>query len=126
MKLTYCFFALTFLSPELIAQNVGVGTLTPNPNAMLHVDLGLSTSKGFLVAGIYDAASTIPDLGAGSRMIYYPGKAAFRAGNVTGTQWNNINVGLQSTAIGTNSIASGSLSTAVGFSSSASEYASTA
>lgn len=39
----------------------------------------------------------IPVEGAGTRMMWYPAKAAFRAGqiglNKDGTQWNNSNVG---------------------------------
>ena len=99
----------------MLAQNVGIGTVTPNTNALLHVDLGSSTSKGLLVTGNYSAASFVPDLGAGSRVMFYPGKAAFRAGYVAGVQWNNANVGFFSTALGINSIASGSYSTAFGY-----------
>ena len=36
-------------SSIILAQNVGIGTATPNTNALLHVDLGNSTIKGLLV-----------------------------------------------------------------------------
>ena len=101
-------------SSIILAQNVGIGTVTPNTNALLHVDLGSSTTKGLLVTGTYDGSSIVPDLGAGSRMMFYPGKAAFRAGRVFGTEWNNANVGLVSTAFGYSTIASGVYSTAMG------------
>lgn len=94
--------------------NVGIGTTTPNSTAKLHVELGTSTTNGMLVTGTYTTTATIPDLGAGSRMIYYPGKAAFRAGRVTGTQWNNANVGLYSFAAGNNNTALGDGSAALG------------
>ena len=128
MKTLYIFLVLSFLSCNILfAQNVGIGTATPNSNALLHVDLGLSTSKGILVTGTYDAsASTVPDLGPGSRLMFYPGKGAFRAGYVGGTHWNDINVGTFSSAMGANTRAIGHSSTALGFSSTASEYASTA
>ena len=55
------------------------------------------------------ASSAIPS-GAGSRMFYYPKKSAFRAGLVTGTQWDDANVGNYSVAMGYNVTASGSYS----------------
>lgn len=96
------------------AQSVGIGTTTPNSTAQLHVDVGTSTTKGFLVTGTYNGAATVPDLGFGYRLMFYPGKGAFRAGYVTGTQWNNANVGILSTALGTNTIASSTYSTSLG------------
>jgi hypothetical protein len=118
---------LILLSGVASAQNVGIGTPTPNPNALLHVDLGSSTTKGMLVTGTYDGAATIPDLITGNtRMMFYPGKAAFRAGHVTGTQWHNANVGGVSSAMGYNTKASGGVSTAMGDSTTASGGASTA
>ena len=107
-------------------QNVGIGTNTPNANALLHINTGASTTKGFLVNGTYNGSSTIPDLGAGSRMMFYPGKAAFRAGSVSGPQWDNSNVGLYSIAMGYNTTASGYYSTAMGQSTTASGPSSTA
>ncbi|HMJ47362.1 MAG TPA: hypothetical protein VK498_08530 [Ferruginibacter sp.] len=35
-------------------QNVGIGTLSPNANALLHVEPGSSTTKGLLLPGIYN------------------------------------------------------------------------
>ena len=98
------------------AQGVGINATgaVPHSSAMLHVDAGTSTTKGLLVTGTYNASGTVPDLGAGSRLMFYPAKAAFRSGYVTGTQWDNINVGLYSVAMGNNTIASGFYSTAIG------------
>jgi trimeric autotransporter adhesin len=56
----------------------------------------------------------IPVEGAGVRMMWYPNKAAFRAGRVTGTQWDDANIGLYSLATGYNATASGNSSTAMG------------
>lgn len=97
-----------------VAQNVGIGTNTPNANALLHVDLGANTFKGLLITGTYNVSSTVPDLGTGSRMMFYPGKAAFRAGSVTSSQWDNVNVGFSSIALGLNTTANGNTSTAMG------------
>ena len=122
--LSSCF--LFFLSCFSLAQNVGIGTSTPDTSALLHIHLGASTTHGLLVTGAYDPVSTVPDLGAGTRMMFYPGKAAFRAGEVSGNQWDNTNVGNYSFATGSNTIASGNYSTALGFLTTASGSISTA
>jgi hypothetical protein len=73
-------------------------------------------------------------------MFFFPERAAFRAGSVDGTQWDDVNVGgysiamgwdttasgTGSTAMGNGATASGSYSTAIGFNTTASEYGSTA
>ena len=101
------------LFTKLYAQ-VGIGTATPNATALLHVNAGTSTTKGLLMTGTVDASATVPDLGAGSRLMFYPGKAAFRAGAVDGTQWDNAGVGLASVAFGYRTIAKGEGSIASG------------
>jgi hypothetical protein len=58
--------------------------------------------------------------------MWYPDKAAFRAGRVTGTQWNTENIGNYSSASGYNSIASGWYSNAWGSGTTASGSQSTA
>ena len=61
---------------------------------------------------------SIPAEGAGTRMMWYPEKAAFRAGQVgkfkDGTQWDASNVGAYSVAFGVDTKASGFASTAMG------------
>ena len=57
--------------------------------------------------------------GAATKLQWLYDKAAFRAGNVTGTQWDISNIGLYSFATGINTIASGSSSAAIGLSSQA-------
>jgi hypothetical protein len=68
----------------------------------------------------------IPASGAGTRMMWYPRNGAFRAGRVTGTEWNAASVGSYSTALGYNTTASGSVSTAMGSFTTASGEQSTA
>ena len=114
----YLFLLLSTVICQLsTAQNVGIGTTTPNSTALLHVDVGTSRTNGLLVTGTFYNPSTVPDLGAGTRMMFYPGKAAFRAGSVDdfrSTSWNNSNVGFLSSAMGYSTIASGYASTAMG------------
>jgi hypothetical protein len=64
--------------------------------------------------------------GAGTRMFFNPNKAAFRAGDVDGTQWDNANIGDYSTAMGAATLASGYISTAMGADTEASGTGSTA
>ena len=62
---------------------------------------------GFFVTGTFGSGSTIEESGAGTRMFFNPRKAAFRSGFVSGTQWDNANVGNYSFAANRNNIASG-------------------
>jgi hypothetical protein len=75
----------------------------------------LNLTDGFVVRGTVGAGA-VPVTGAGTRMMFYPGKAAFRAGRVfndpyTGvdesTLWDDANIGTGSVALGTNALASG-------------------
>ena len=70
-----------------------------------------------------DGAGGVPVSGAGSRVMWYGGKAAFRAGNVGGfasTYWDYANLGYGSAAFGQNTRASGNYSFAAGQSTTAS------
>lgn len=99
---------------------VGIGN--DNPSANLHVN----GEDGILFTGVYDNG-TIPFEGAGTRMMWYTKKAAFRAGYVSGNEWDDVNVGAYSIALGVNSIASGwGASTALGWHTTASGDWSTA
>jgi hypothetical protein len=114
---TYSFINwLLFFSFPLssLAQNVGIGTSSPNPSALLQIDAGNDMAKGLLVSGVFSLNGTIPNLGGGSRLMFYPGKGAFRAGTVNSTQWDNSNSGYHSAAMGFNTIAKGFASTAMG------------
>ncbi|MBE0663243.1 MAG: tail fiber domain-containing protein [Bacteroidales bacterium] len=113
----------------------------PVPSALLQT-FGLGTGEGnVLFMGEWKGAPGLaPVSGPGTRMMWYPDKAAFRAGRVTGTQWDSENIGYYSTAIGFNNTAfgwfsnawgsvttaSGSQSTAWGFNSIASGTSATA
>jgi len=124
----FSLFLFSFLLIYVYAQpqSVGIGTNTPHSTALLHVDLGTSTTNGFLVTGAFNGASSVPNLGPGSRLMFYPGKGAFRAGVSYGTGWDNSNVGLFSAAFGENNVASGQSSFAAGFGSQASAQSSIA
>ncbi len=93
-------------------KNVGIGTSSPED--LFH--LKTSNCKGFLVTGDFIANGTVPDKGAGTRMAFYPCKAAFRAGTIENeySAWNNANVGKYTAAFGHDTKASGDFSFAVG------------
>ena len=100
--------------------NIGIGTTTPR------TELELGGDGAILATGTYTSGWTEPNLGAGTRMMWYPKSSAFRVGTVAGTQWNDANIGVYSTAIGLNTTASGGISTAMGEGTTASNMASTA
>jgi len=121
------FLLAAFATMSHATAQVGIGTTTPETTAELHVETGSSTVRGLLVTGQANpGAASVPDLGPGSRLMFYPAKGAFRVGTITGTQWNNANVGYASFAAGSNSLASGEQSVAVGDSNTASGQRATA
>ena len=100
-------------SNQVNAQDVGIGTVTPNSQAILHIDVGANTTKGLLITGT-SFSGTVPDLGGGARLMFFPGRAALRAGYVGLTQWNNANTGYASVAMGESTTASGDHAMAMG------------
>lgn len=104
------------------AQNVGIGTATPL--ARLHIT---DSSVLFSAIGDIPGIQGLPAIqGEGRRMMWYPGKAAFRVGYVNGAQWDKDNIGTYSVAMGFGTTASQGYSTALGFFSTARGVASTA
>ncbi len=100
-------------------------TLLKNGDLSIAGRLTVSGTDGALFGGT-DGLGTIPATGAGVRFMWYPAKAALRAGRVTGTEWDDASVGLSSTAMGYALRASGHYATAFGVGAVASGYASVA
>lgn len=88
-------------------------------------DFRIAGDNGVLFQGTIDSG-TIPATGEGTRFMWYPGKAALRAGTVTSTQWDDSNIGNYSTAMGFTTTASGYSSMAMGSGTTASHDLSTA
>jgi hypothetical protein len=92
--------------------NMGIGTT--NPLARLHV-----ADSGVLFTGPVSLQSTTsygpPASGSGSRMMWYPQKAAFRAGLVYNDFWDKDNIGRYSMAGGVGNKAKGEASFASGY-----------
>jgi trimeric autotransporter adhesin len=75
--------------------------------------LVVDSAGGMVVRGTILQGS-IPASGEGTRLMWYPGKAAFRAGHVLGGDWDDSAIGRYSVATGYNSRASGNTSTSMG------------
>ena len=105
---TFAFGASTGGSPRPAPATGGGGGTTIPPTFALLAD------GGFLARGTI-SVGTIPASGTGTRMMWYPKKASFRAGEITtGPLGNDANIGSHSTAFGLNSAAIGPYSFAAG------------
>ena len=72
-----------------------LGNLTV-PNLIANYGIFASSANFYgmiLATGTYGSGQDLTISGAGTRLIWYPKKSAFRAGQVSGTQWNDSNVG---------------------------------
>jgi hypothetical protein len=88
------------------------GDPLPAPAANVPPSISLLSSGG--IVALAEGDSAIPASGGGTRLMWYPAKAAFRAGRVGDTRWDDVNVGTYSTALGNDTQASGLGSTALG------------
>src|SRR5687768_11137760 len=111
MKNIFLLLLTCLLTHAFIHAQIGkVGINTTSPAAMLHVK-----DSSVVFTGINPPPGTgnPPVSGSGTRMMWYPNKAAFRAGHVSGsgaTYWDKDNIGLYSVAMGFNTKAIGSSS----------------
>ena len=103
--LHYDTFAGDVYTLDTAGITLTAGTLTAH---------ALRVSDEALFAGTFGSGWTEPDLGTGTRLLWYPRKAAFRAGYVAGTQWDNASIGDYSAAFGDSGTASGDFSTHFG------------
>jgi hypothetical protein len=87
---------------------IGIGTLSPLGS------FDISTDEPVVFRPRTTAALPVSITGAGTRFFWYPGKKSFRAGQVTGTQFDDINIGNFSFATGYNAVARGNYSFAAG------------
>ncbi len=91
-------------------DNTSSFNITKSDNTNL---LRMFGDGGFYLGGTF-GSGVIPISGSGTRMMWYPLKAAFRAGFIYGTEWDDPNIGSYSDAFGLGTIASGDASFASG------------
>lgn len=131
------------LTTAIVALAVAFGAgdaLAQTPAATIEnsegdVRLELNHNGSLLVPGdpLYDGTEndSIPATGAGTRMMWYPAKTAFRVGEVgfssdKADAWDAESIGYHSVAFGRDTKASGDRSTAMGASTTASDLQATA
>ena len=80
--------------------------IAPNGSGATHFSSGAILASG--------TTGLTPASGAGTRLMWIPAKAAFRAGIVSAAQWDDANIGSYSTAMGRDTTAGGDFSAAMG------------
>lgn len=119
----------------LVAAGGATSAAAQTTDSLLHVSSSstlrfrVNNDGGMAAVGTWDGneaavgAGGVPVTGAGSRVVWFGGKAAFRAGNVNGfgaTYWDLASLGFGSAAFGQNTRANGNYSFAAGQSTTAS------
>ena len=102
--------AATFVNPSAFRVS--------SPNGVVFDDPTFDMQAG--------GSGGIPAEGEGARFMWYPAKAALRAGIVSSTDWDDANIGFGSMALGRNTLASRDFSIALGRDTTASGQYSTA
>lgn len=100
---TFAFNAATGGSPRPV----------PSSASTIPGTFSLLSDGGFLAGGTLNVGN-IPASGSGTRMMWYPNKAAFRAGYANTVVWDDVNIGRYSAAFGFDTLAAGSRSAAFG------------
>jgi hypothetical protein len=130
---------ITLMAAALLLVAVPAAAQTPTPittieNAATETRLQLNVDGGLYVPGTYGPTApndSIPATGAGTRLMWYPAKAAFRAGRVGLNAsrvdvWDAANVGDYSVALGVNTQAGSFAAMSMGNQTTASGAAATA
>lgn len=101
---------------DILAGNF-LGTLNAQDLIFKRTNIeGLRLTVGGALLATGDTLTGVaPATGAGNRMMWVPAKAAFRAGQCTGSDWNNANIGLYSFVIGSDGLVVGQSSGSLGF-----------
>jgi hypothetical protein len=121
LLIAWLFFFL--LQNNIVFSQGKVGINTDTPQAMLHVK-----DSSILFSGLSSLPSpgNPPASGIGTRMMWYPDKAAFRSGGVSTTYWDKDSIGTYSFAAGFDVKAKGSRSASLGSGTTANGFSSLA
>ena len=115
--------ALTFwiaLYASSLRAQIFTAPLQASTTGSHPVDFEFRADGTLIGKGNYGVGSLLStDQGVGTRMLWFPDLGAFRAGTidsaVTGTEWNQSNIGSYSTAFGLDTMAMGRCSAAFGY-----------
>lgn len=110
-------FALLCAPDRAHAQHPTAVTSILNGESPPDTTLEVNYNGSLLAPGTFDPMApndSIPAIGGGSRLMWYPAKSAFRAGEISGSQWDASNIGEHSVALGHDTKASAIYSTAMG------------
>ncbi|WP_462248644.1 tail fiber domain-containing protein [Ferruginibacter sp.] len=108
--LSFAILLIIFITVKAQVGKVGINTTAPQ--AMLHVKDSSVLFQGAL--NLPATPGNPPVSGAGTRMMWYPDKAAFRAGTADDNEWDKDSTGNYSFAAGYGTKAKGTYSTAFG------------
>ncbi|QRR00735.1 T9SS type A sorting domain-containing protein [Dyadobacter sandarakinus] len=93
----------------------GTDTLLVARDAASNARMTVFQSGGFVLSGVYNPFEIgVPATGAGTRLMWYPGKSAFRAGSISNALWDDAYIGEYSIAMGNGARATGEAATAFG------------
>lgn len=117
-------FWLALYGSSLRAQTISAPPLTINSTGTNPVDFEFRADGTLIAKGNGGVGSLLTaDQGAGVRMLWFPGKSAFRVGWVDGDDWDSSNIGLYSMGLGADVKPSGYISVAMGgFSTASASY----
>jgi len=84
-------------------DNLSIGTYDPMFRLTIFNGASDTNDSGILSYRPSPGGATLPAIveGAGTKLIWYPAKSAFRVGSVTGTKWDDANIATYSNALGT-------------------------
>lgn len=110
----------TLSGDHIVTGNLDVGDSTTKGNLKITGQTGGSALPGLKITGdggvLFEGTfgtGAIPATGTGTRFMWYPKKAALRAGSASGTTWDDVNIGQYSAVLGSG-VASGNYSIVLG------------
>jgi hypothetical protein len=83
-------------------------------NDGVDIDGFIKNTGCIMSVGTFGSGTAVPDLGAGTRLLWNARSSSFRVGTVTGTEWDSANIGNYSIGMGYNCKASGVYSICLG------------
>lgn len=112
--------SFVFKTNNTLRMSLSSNAIISLDNSTSSGNLSSSGGEGVLVSGTVGNVPN-PSDNPGAKLLWYPGKASFRAGAINSNQWDTLNIGAYSTAFGYNTSAR-SYSFATGYENTAIDY----